>query len=200
MLDAAIHTDEGGPVVAADGKILGISTQGARRQTLVIPASTVERTVGVLLEKGTVERGWLGVAGGEGTLVLIVGEQEAARAVGTALKRAGIGVRLWACPLTHAAARSVGLDVDRGRILVDSLSRETELEEVTDAVLMSRSDDFNALAAADLRGDLGHGHVYRFAPDPDEPALLAPTTEVDILGREGLTLAELNRRLADGGQ
>ena len=62
VLDAAIHTDEGGPVVAADGKILGISTQGARRQTLVIPASTVERTVGVLLEKGTVERGWLGVA------------------------------------------------------------------------------------------------------------------------------------------
>ena len=36
---------------------------------------------------------------------------------------------------------------------VHSLSREAELEEITDALLMSRSDDFNALAAAELRGD-----------------------------------------------
>ena len=62
VLDTMIRSEEGGPVLAADGKILGISTQGARRQTLVIPASTVEKAVGVLLEKGTVERGWLGVA------------------------------------------------------------------------------------------------------------------------------------------
>ncbi len=85
-------------------------------------------------------------------------------------------------------------------MLVDSLSRETELEEITDALLMSPNDDFNALAAAELRGDLGHGHVYRFAPDPDGPALLAPAAEVDILGRGELTLAELDRRLADGGR
>ena len=143
---------------------------------------------------------WLGVAGAEGTLVLIVGGHEAARAVGTALKRAGVGVRLWAGPSTQAAARSAGLDADSGRILVDSLNREAELEEVTDAVLMSRSDDFNALAAAELRGDLGHGHVYRFAPDPDEPDLVAPASEVDILGRGELTVAELDRQLGVGGQ
>jgi S1-C subfamily serine protease len=62
VLDTAIRGDEGGPVLAADGKLLGVSTQGARRQTLVIPASTVEKAVGVLLEKGGVDRGWLGVA------------------------------------------------------------------------------------------------------------------------------------------
>jgi hypothetical protein len=33
-------------------------------------------------------------------------------------------------------------------MLIDPLSREAELEEVTDAVLLSRSDLFNALAAA----------------------------------------------------
>ena len=55
-------SEEGGPVLAADGAILGISTRGAGRQSLVIPASTIERAVGVLLEKGSVERGWLGVA------------------------------------------------------------------------------------------------------------------------------------------
>jgi S1-C subfamily serine protease len=54
--------EEGGPVLAADGGILGISTRGARRQSLVIPSSTVDRVLGVLLDKGSVERGWLGVA------------------------------------------------------------------------------------------------------------------------------------------
>jgi S1-C subfamily serine protease len=62
VLDTIIRSEEGGPVLAADGNILGISTHGVRRQALVIPASTVDKAVGVLLEKGTVERGWLGVA------------------------------------------------------------------------------------------------------------------------------------------
>jgi len=62
VLDTAIGSEEGGPVVAADGTLLGISTRGARRQGLVIPASTVDKSVGILLEKGSVERGWLGVA------------------------------------------------------------------------------------------------------------------------------------------
>lgn len=142
----------------------------------------------------------LGLAGAEGTLVLIVGGHEPARAIGGALKRAGVGVRLWAGPSNQAAARAAGLDADSGRMLVDSLNREAELEEITDVLLLSRSDDFNALAAADLRGDLGHGHVYRIAPDPDEPDLLPPATAADILGPAAVTLAELTRRLADGAR
>lgn len=62
VLDTIIRSEEGGPVLAANGNILGISTHGIRRQALVIPASTVDKAVGVLLEKGAVERGWLGVA------------------------------------------------------------------------------------------------------------------------------------------
>jgi S1-C subfamily serine protease len=54
--------EEGGPVLAADGALLGISTRGAGRLTLVIPAKTVDKVVGALLEKGTVGRGWLGVS------------------------------------------------------------------------------------------------------------------------------------------
>jgi NhaP-type Na+/H+ or K+/H+ antiporter len=142
----------------------------------------------------------LGVAGEHGTLVLIVGGPEAARVIGAALKDAGVGVRLWAGPSAQPAAHAVGLDADSGRILVDSLGREAELEEVTDALLLTRSDDFNALAAAELRADLGHGHVYRIAPEPDEPDLLPPATPADILGPSALTLSELSRRLADGAQ
>ncbi len=142
----------------------------------------------------------LGIAGKQGTLVLIVGGHELARAIGSALKEAGIGVRLWAGPSTQSAARAAGLQADRGRLLVDSLNREAELEEVTDALLLSRSDDFNALAAAQLRTELGHGHVYRVAPDPDEPDLVPSSIEPEVLGRLELTLPELTRRLADGAR
>ncbi len=142
----------------------------------------------------------LGIAGKPGTLVLIVGGHELARGIGSALNEAGVGVRLWAGPSTQSAARAAGLQADRGRLLVDSLNREAELEEVTDALLLSPSDDFNALAASQLRSELGHGHVYRVAPDPDEPDLAPASIEAEILGRRELTLSELTRRLADGAR
>ena len=62
LADRLGGAEEGGPVLAADGAILGIATRGARRETLVIPSSTVERITALLLEKGSVERGWLGVS------------------------------------------------------------------------------------------------------------------------------------------
>lgn len=63
VLDGRIgRAEEGGPVLAADGGLFGMSTRGAGRQSLVIPTATVEKAVGVLLEKGSVERGWLGLS------------------------------------------------------------------------------------------------------------------------------------------
>ena len=62
VLDTRIGGAEGGPVLAADGTLLGMSTRGARRESLVIPASTVEKSVTALLAHGSVQRGWLGVA------------------------------------------------------------------------------------------------------------------------------------------
>ena len=55
-------TEEGGPVLGADGALLGIATRGAGRQSLVIPASTIARVLPLLLQSGTIERGWLGVS------------------------------------------------------------------------------------------------------------------------------------------
>jgi S1-C subfamily serine protease len=54
--------EEGGPVLDAAGGLLGISTLGPRRQILVIPRATVDRVLDPLLNKGRVERGWLGLA------------------------------------------------------------------------------------------------------------------------------------------
>ena len=52
---------EGGPVVDAAGRLLGMSTFGPRRSVLVIPASTIGRVLDVLLREGRIARGWLGV-------------------------------------------------------------------------------------------------------------------------------------------
>lgn len=61
-LTGRIGSDEGGPVLSAAGGLFGMSTSGARRISLVIPTSTIARSVTTLIEKGGVERGWLGVA------------------------------------------------------------------------------------------------------------------------------------------
>ena len=62
-LDIAMTThDEGGPVLDASGRLLGLSTLGYRDTVLAIPPATVERSVDALLAHGRVERGWLGVA------------------------------------------------------------------------------------------------------------------------------------------
>jgi NhaP-type Na+/H+ or K+/H+ antiporter len=143
----------------------------------------------------------LGVAGAGRRLVLVISGHPWAREIAAALKRSGVAVRMWVGPLDHqTAAREAGLDADRGRIMVDAPSREEELEEVTDALLLTRSDDFNALGAAELRKELGHRHVYRVAPNPDEPDLLPPSREAGILGDRSLTFAELERQFAFGAR
>lgn len=51
----------GGPLVDVAGRVLGINTSGPRQMALAIPASTVDRVVDGLLEKGRIARGYLGL-------------------------------------------------------------------------------------------------------------------------------------------
>jgi len=63
VLDTRIApAEEGGPVIDANGALLGMSTLGPRGQVLVIPTATLERIVPRLLQDGRVARGWLGIA------------------------------------------------------------------------------------------------------------------------------------------
>ncbi len=143
----------------------------------------------------------LGVAGKGRGRVLVVSGHPWARDLADALQRSGLNVRMWVGPAEErAAARAAGLEADRGRMMIDAVNREAEFEEITDALVLTRSDDFNAIAAAELRGRLGHGHVYRVAPDPDSPDLLPPSTETGILGSAALTFAELDRRFDAGAR
>jgi S1-C subfamily serine protease len=56
------RTEEGGPVIDADGALLGMSTFGPSGEVLVIPHATIERIAPQLLRDGRVARGWLGLA------------------------------------------------------------------------------------------------------------------------------------------
>jgi S1-C subfamily serine protease len=60
-LDARLAADEGGPVVALSGGLIGMSTSGPRRRTIVIPVATLERVIDPLLADGRIARGWLGI-------------------------------------------------------------------------------------------------------------------------------------------
>ena len=51
----------GSALVNAAGRVVGFNTTGPRRSVLTIPAATVDRVVGQLLEKGHLHRGYLGV-------------------------------------------------------------------------------------------------------------------------------------------
>jgi S1-C subfamily serine protease len=52
----------GGPLINAEGKVIGINTSGPRRSVITVPAATVNRVLDVLLAKGRIARGFLGVA------------------------------------------------------------------------------------------------------------------------------------------
>jgi len=141
----------------------------------------------------------LGIAGAGARVVLVVGGHTWGRELAKALESAGLGVRLWTGrPDEQAAAREAGLDAGNARLGVDLATREEELEEVSDALLVTESDDFNALAAYELRDELGHEHVYRLAPSGEVLDLVPAYAEGNILFHADLTYAELTRRFEAG--
>jgi S1-C subfamily serine protease len=52
---------EGGALVSAGGGFIGMAVFGPRRRVLAIPAATIARVVPVILERGHIARGYLGV-------------------------------------------------------------------------------------------------------------------------------------------
>ena len=67
-IDRYLQTDvvmypgfSGGPLVDADGKVLGLNTSALRGVSLTIPSLTVDRVVESILSHGSVQRGYLGV-------------------------------------------------------------------------------------------------------------------------------------------
>ncbi len=143
----------------------------------------------------------LGVAGTGSPLFLVVGGNPAARAVAAALQEAGARVRLWTSSRAEREeAATAGLEAGSAPLGVDVESLESELEEVTDALVMSSSDDFNALAAFELRRQLGRECVYRLTPREDAAVEVPARAEGLTLFTAELTFPELSRRLEAGAR
>jgi NhaP-type Na+/H+ or K+/H+ antiporter len=141
----------------------------------------------------------LGVAGTAAIVVLVVGGHNWARSIAGALKAAGVGVRLWTGQAgEQSAARAAGIDAGNARLGVERAAREAELEEVTDALLLTGSDNFNALAAYELRQELGHDHVFRLARESELLDLEPGYAEGRELFEPQLTFSELTRRFDAG--
>lgn len=97
QIDARIELDltlrpraEGGLVLGADGRAIGMAVSGPRGRTLVIPTATIERVAPLLLEHGEIARGYIGVGleavrlagGGRGAMVMTVDTDGPAAAAG----------------------------------------------------------------------------------------------------------------------
>ena len=194
-----------GIVAAATASSFGLSlTQaGVKGADQILPIAFVVIFATVVLYglSATTVAKLLGVAGAGTPVVLIVGGQSWARDIAVALGAAGVRVRLWTGRRDERdAALAAGLDAGPPPLGVDVERVESELEEVSDALVMTESDDFNSLAAYELRQALGRDRVYRLAPREVVVSSSTGAAEGRILFAEGLTFPELSRRIEAGAE
>jgi S1-C subfamily serine protease len=88
-LDLALaRYSEGGALIDAAGRVVGMTVPGPRRRVLAIPASTIDRVTDLLLAKGRIPRGYLGA----GLQTVTTGRRRAAAAEGSARGIIAIGI------------------------------------------------------------------------------------------------------------
>jgi NhaP-type Na+/H+ or K+/H+ antiporter len=145
------------------------------------------------LSAGPVAR-LLGVTRPARTRPLLVGGAPWVIELGRVLAATGLDVLMWA-GLEHERddIRSAGIELAPGELLAAATGEGAELEGVTEVLLLTDEDDFNALAATTLRGNLD-GPVYRIAAPRHTHGVVAPYTDDEVLFTETLTRATLHTR------
>ncbi len=194
-----------GIIAAATASAFGLSLTEAEvagaDQILPIAFVVIFATVVLYGLTATPVARLLGVAGAGAPVILVVGGHTWARSIAEALKAAGGSVRIWTGSHDErVAAREAGLEARPVPLGADVEGLEAELEEVNDALVMTDSDDFNALAAFELRQELGRDRVYRLSPREQARAPVPAHAEGRILFAEDLTYPELSRRIEAGAR
>jgi len=100
----------------------------------------------------------------------------------------------------RASFLQAGLGTGAAKIGADLDARETQLEDVDKGAADDRQRRFSALAAYELRGELGSGRVFRLAPGPRLLQMAPASAEGGILFDRDLTYRELSRRLEAGAR
>jgi S1-C subfamily serine protease len=145
LIDARIELDatlarssEGGLALDASGHAFGMAVFGPRRRTLVIPMPTIDRVAELLMTKGRIARGYLGLslqpvkldAGGIGAMAISVDAKGPAAAAGV---RQGDIIVAWnGEPIrgVHHLVRALGPDSVGSSVRL-SLRRAGEAVELT---------------------------------------------------------------------
>ena len=142
----------------------------------------------------------LGVLRPSGSRPLVVGGDPWAIGIGRALQDAGLEVLMWA-GLTEQreAIRRAGLTVAPGELLAAATGRRAQLEGISEVLLLTAEDDFNALASVVLPGQLD-GRIYRVAAPQHSHGVVAPYTGGELLFDQTLTRTALTRRYDDGAR
>lgn len=111
----------GGPLVGADGSVLGLNTRGLLRGGATLPTPTVRRVLGQLEQHGEVRRHWLGLGlqpVEDGLLVSLVAGGSPAEAGGV----------LVGDIVTHAGGTAVTRPTELAAVLSTSIGQALELQ------------------------------------------------------------------------
>ena len=134
------------------------------------------------------------------TRPLLVGGDAWVIGLGLALRSAGLEVLMWAgLDQQREQIRQAGLELAPGELVAAATGRGARLEGITDVLLLTDEDDFNALASA-LLADNVEGRVYRLAPQLRSHGVVAPYTGGEILFSDDLTRLAVNDQYADGAR
>jgi NhaP-type Na+/H+ or K+/H+ antiporter len=134
------------------------------------------------------------------TRPLLVGGDAWVIGLGLALRAAGLEVLMWAgLEQQRTQIKQAGLELAPGELVAAATGRGARLEGITDVLLLTDEDDFNALAAALLAGSV-QGRVYRLAPQLRSHGVVAPYTGGEVLFSDDLTRRTVNDRYADGAR
>ena len=176
--------------VAGAGKILPVTFLVIAVTVAVygLSAKPVARAVGVLTRRRT--------------RTLLVGGDPWVIDLGCALRSAGVDVLLWAGQeQERERIRRAHLQLAAGELLASATGEGAQLEGVTDVLLLTDEDDFNALASIMLEaGDEGGTHVYRLGPPSRSHGVVAPFMGADILFGDDLSRTALAARYRRGAR
>jgi NhaP-type Na+/H+ or K+/H+ antiporter len=142
----------------------------------------------------------LGVVRSARARPLLVGDDPWTVDLGVSLRDAGLDVLLWAAEEAQRdRASAAGLVVPPGELLAAAAGRGAQLEGITAVLLLTDSDDFNALASTMLRPAV-EGPVYRLRPARFEHGVIAPYTGGRLLFGSDLTRPGIADRYTRGSR
>jgi NhaP-type Na+/H+ or K+/H+ antiporter len=142
----------------------------------------------------------LGVARPARASTLIVGGEPWVVDLARVLRQAGVDVTAWARNEEQRhKLEGAGVDLAEGGELAAALRKRSELEDVTDVLLLTDEDGYNAMAANVLAGGSGTP-IYRLAPRHGFSDAGREQADAATLFSSALTHDDISRRYESGSR